>query len=240
MSRFNSVERQEILDKSQKCLWSSEGSVGMNYLLKTRHLNISVIKKFKLGFIPENVDHKLAGRIIFPIEDASGNCVALSSRLITLPQNDLPVYWHEKYEKSFYLYGLSYCKEVLRKKGFVIICEGQIDVMQCHNHGIDNAVGLCGNKLSPIQIATIYRYCNEIILLLDKDINKAGQKALDRVLEEFGAKRQEKYPIFRNKISFIRFKEHTDPDSYLVKYGPVGLQQEIDKKLIEMREVYDT
>lgn len=240
MSRFNSAERQEIVKKSQECLWSSEGSQGLDYLLSTRHLSEDVIRKFKLGFLPPDLRHMLAGRIIFPIEDASGHIVSISTRLIDSTKKNLPVYWHERYEKSFYLYGLFYSKEWLRNWGFAVVAEGQFDVLQLHNHGILNAVGLCGNKMSFMQLSLIYRYCDEVIMLLDKDENRAGQKGVERALRDFGKRRNERLPIFRDKITSVDFDDNLDPDEFLIKHGAIPLRKLIKSQLLKMREVYDS
>ena len=112
LKRFDSLERKKILEKSQECLWSKEGEPGLEYLTQKRNLSIEICKQFQLGFMPSFVPHMLNNRIIFPIIDSSNNLVSLSSRFIG-DQSDtsLPVYWHEAYEKSFYLYGVNIAKK---------------------------------------------------------------------------------------------------------------------------------
>lgn len=225
MSRFNSVERNTIVEKSQECLWSDEGNVGLKYLIETRKLSENVIKKFKLGFLPANLNHKLAGRIIFPIEDSSDNLIAISSRLICEPKNELPVYWHEPYEKSFYLYGIKYAIKSMRELNYVVVVEGQFDVIQLSNHKIENVVALCSGTMSYIQSAILQRYCEKIVLLLDRDKNNSGQKNTQRIIESFS-----RMPISK-KMTFMTLPEYVDPDEFVIKHGRITLVPMIEVAL---------
>ena len=71
--RFSVVERNDIVEKSQQCLWAEEGKAGLEYLVVNRSLSKDVIKQFGLGYIPPKVNHQLAGRIVIPIYDPSKN-----------------------------------------------------------------------------------------------------------------------------------------------------------------------
>jgi DNA primase len=224
-SRFNSSDRQKLLEKSQQCLWIEEGKPGMDYLTETRKLSKDVIKLFGLGYIPDYVMHQLAGRIIFPLYDASSNLIVLTSRYIGTEQSSLPVYWHEQYEKSWYLYGCNIAKKSMREKGYILLVEGQCDVLQLHNHGITNVVGLCGTAMSTVQLATMLRYCDEIIVLLDTDENKAGQKAVGKIL----------LAAHGQKIDAVSLPMGMDPDDVVKKYGTEKLMTKIKEKLTKLR-----
>ncbi len=251
--RFNQVERKDIVEKSRQCLWGETGSPGLDYLLSQRQLSEMTIRSFGLGYIPAYVKHQLAGRIIFPVYDASGNLIVISSRHVD-GDDHLPTYWHESYEKSFYLYGMSNAIPMIRKWRFATIVEGQFDVLQLHSNTIENAVGLCGSKLSDVQLATICRYCEEIVLVLDKDKNLAGQKATDKALDlsqrylsglgnvfsvtppRYSSNRSAEH---RFKCSFVKFQEDTDPDEFVRKYGGPALLSLLKEKVVEMRYSHD-
>jgi DNA primase len=190
------------------------------------------LKKFQIGYIPATIDYFLNDRIIFPIYDASMNLVAISTRAIS-EKTDLPVYWHEMYEKSWYLYGLPYAKEAMRKTGEVLVVEGNIDVVQIHNHDLENCVGLLCTKLGDAQLATIYRYCDKIRLLLDYDVMNpgdppakvlAGQKGVESILKNYGkaalhhwkedGAKHKIYPSF-----FPASNKKMDPDEFVRKNG---------------------
>lgn len=235
VKRFSSRDRELILSKSQQCIWTNEGTKGRDYLIGSRCLSEEIIKKFGLGYIPDRVDHQLSGRIIFPIYDPSLNLIALSSRRVEENNDFLPVYWHEAYNKTFYLYGIEHAKYWMRKWGFAVISEGQFDVLQMHNHGIKNAVGLSSTNLSMIQLSVIYRYCEKIILLFDEDSNESGQKAVKKIMRSMDhilkENEEEGRKEYANRIIAVSLGENSDPDSYLRKYGGKPLKDKIKEAL---------
>jgi len=244
--RFTDTQRQEILRKSEECLWTLSGKPGLSYLKDKRCLADDVIKRFHIGYIPINVNHMLAGRLIFPIHDPSKNLIAISSRQINEAPTSLPVYWHESYEKSFYLYGINLSKEMMRKWGFSVLTEGQFDVLQFHNLGIKNAGGLCSTNLSYIHLSIIYRFCDEIVLVFDKDKNLSGQHAAQKILTRNGYCESGKdkntlnsFQSPRHKITWapIPSLSPTDPDEFIRCPGISKLKDSIQSKLTEMRNL---
>ncbi len=135
---------------------NSDGACALSYL-KKREIGESTIKKFQIGYVPENANHQLANRIVFPIFSSRSSVVALSSRWISKKNPFLPIYWHEHYNKSFYLYGLYLAKQRIRETGFCVVVEGNLDVLQCHDKGLTNVVGLLGTSLSDVQLALLLR-----------------------------------------------------------------------------------
>lgn len=241
--RFDEAERLEILKHSIQCLWSEDGKVALDYLINKRHLSENVLKLYQIGFLPEKLSKmkfpvyrygfkQLAGRIIFPIFDSSNNLISLSSRLITSPTNDLPIYWHEKYEKSFYLYGLNLAKYYMYKWKFACLVEGQIDVMQMNNYGIYNTSGITSLNFSLMQLSTLLRYCTEIILILDNDAKRQGQNAAEKIIKEYSIGHDQEYAI---KIGTVNLEENIDPDEYLVKYGRDNLMSKIKTEVLRLR-----
>ncbi len=254
--RFSLVEREEVANKAARCLWSDSGKPGREYLLEKRGLSEETIKKFYLGYIPIFVKHQLRGRIILPLFDPSRNLVAISSReVFKSEKNFLPVYWHESYQKPFYLYGIENAYKEFRRVRFAIVVEGQFDVIQLHNHGIRNAVGLCGNKMSDVQVSVINRYCQEIILLLDRDENQSGQHGAAKIVAEAafemrlsldGEKmkfpvpwhQQKNFSTAHRKILPVILPENSDPDEFVQKYGARELRKIIKGKRHEFTNRY--
>lgn len=120
--RFSLVEREKIVNNAHQCLWTADGKPGFDYLVSQRKLSEDTIRKFRLGYIPLHVEHQLRGRIIFPLYDPSGNLIIVNSRRVVDDGIPLPVYWHESYEKSFYLYGIELSRSSIQKHGFAIVC----------------------------------------------------------------------------------------------------------------------
>ncbi len=248
--RFSIVEREEIIEKSSRCVWMKQGTLGREYLLDKRALSEEAVRNFRLGYMPGFVNHQLRGRIILPLYDPSGNLIAVGSRAIN-PSEFLPVYWHESYEKQFYLFGMHRAREAIAKHHFCVVVEGQFDVLQAASHGIENIVGLCGNKLSEVQISVIERYCDDIVLVLDTDENQAGQQGAAKAVAAnqymWGPKKEWKGNVFpfpptldtfsfpsRNIVSAI-FPANTDPDEFIRNHGIDKFKQIVKDKLSELR-----
>lgn len=183
MIRYSDIERERLLRLSQECLWSDEGGPGRDYLQVQRGLSEETIRRFGLGFIPKDSGHQLANRVVFPLKDPSGNLIVLTTRRIDESLRILPVYWHEAFDKSAYLFGMDNAKDRIRKTGFAIIVEGQFDVLQCHNYGVTNTVGTLGTNLDEVHLSILKRYCDELILLFDTDTNMSGEKGVRRAEE---------------------------------------------------------
>ncbi|MCK9272110.1 DNA primase [Candidatus Gracilibacteria bacterium] len=215
-------------------LFKSENKSKLDYLLN-RGLTLDTIKKFKIGysdnskdlfykikdagfkdkdimesgvFVSENRD-KFYGRIVFPIANYTGNIVAFTGRVL---DNSLPKYLNSPatkiFNKSSILFGLDLAKGEISKKGYVIIVEGQMDVISLHQAGFTNTVAISGTALTEDQIKLLKRITKKIYLCLDND--DAGIKAifqsLDNVVNE------------DLDIYVVDLKNHKDPDE-LIKSG---------------------
>lgn len=242
--RFSIVEREEIVEKSSQCIWTKQGEIGREYLLTKRALSEKVVRDFKLGYMPGFVNHQLRGRIILPLYDPSGNLIVVGSRAIE-PSEFLPVYWHESYEKQFYLFGMDRAREAIVRHKFCIVCEGQFDVLQAACHGIKNIVGLCGNKLSQVQISVIERYCDNVVLILDTDENQAGQQGAAKAIVAnqymWGSKKMKAFDnqspssFPSRKIISVNFSNNTDPDEFIRNQGIDEFKNIVRGKLSELR-----
>lgn len=149
-------------------------------------------------------------RIMFPVNDVNGNPIAYSARLnpevvndkvgkyINSPQGPI-------YDKSRVLFGLDKAKNHIKTKDLVIVVEGQMDVIACHQFGYKNAVASSGTALTTEQVALLKRYTNNIALCFDADA--AGQLAADRGIKEAMAAEM--------NISVIIIPSGKDPDDAL-------------------------
>ncbi len=124
-------------------------------------------------------------RIMFPIIDITGKVVGYSARIapggdehnakyINTPQTTI-------YDKSRVLYGLYQSRAEVRKKGEVIVVEGNADVILSHQAGVENVVAISGTALTAEQVKVLKRYAGEVKLCLDMD--EAGQKATEKSIE---------------------------------------------------------
>lgn len=246
-ARFTSFERSEIVEKASRCLWTEEGKLALEYLRDQRKLSDETIRKFTLGYMPDFVRHnnphvpQISGRIIIPLYDPSGNLIVVTTRAIR-EDDGLPKYWHETYEKSFYLYGLNVAIPSIRRWRFVVLVEGQFDVMQMHNHGMTNTVGVCSTNLSDVQVSMLHRYCDQVIILFDHDENRSGQKGTDKAMlrayTPIVAAAEKTFMRYGYKFDHVEVPGLKDPDEYLKSCGMAGLRTLIKQKVQKMRQVY--
>ena len=125
---------------------------------------------------------RFRNRIIIPIQNESGDCIAFGARAIEDGQN--PKYLNSSdspiYNKSRILYGLYTAKEAIKQEDAVVIMEGYFDVISAQAHGIKNAVASCGTSLTLDHVKMISRYTKSRRLYLSFDTDIAGQNATKR------------------------------------------------------------
>jgi DNA primase len=178
-------------------------------LKEERGLSDDVLNEFQVGYCPKRSNHEMSGRIITPIHDAYGNFVALSSRQLGTKN-----FFHESFEKGFYLYGLHIAKPNIIQTQKAIVVEGEFDVMYLHCNGIPIAVGMCGSSFTIFQLAILSRYCNRIYIVFDGD--KKREQSIKRVMDMYAEKRL----LFEScnvRLIPVRLPLGYDPDDFVKK-----------------------
>ena len=156
-------------------------------------------KKFKSDFSDEVLEKaglilktkedkyidRFRNRIIIPILNEFGECVAFGARAIEKDQQ--PKYLNSSdsliYNKSKLLYGLYTAKEAIKEQDSVILMEGYFDVISAQSHGVENAVASCGTSLTSDHVKLLSRYTKSRRIYLSFDTDSAGQKATNRNAE---------------------------------------------------------
>ncbi|MBD3248309.1 DNA primase, partial [Candidatus Falkowbacteria bacterium] len=164
--------------------------------------------------------NRFRGRVMFPINDFSGNPVAFTARVspekektevmgkyINSPQTMI-------YDKSKILFGLDKAKQAIREEKLAIVVEGQMDVITAHQNGFKNVVASSGTALTADQLKLIKRYTANVAFCFDMD--EAGQLAADRAIKEAMAEEM--------NIKVITIPDGKDPDEY-IKKDPEGWQK---------------
>jgi DNA primase len=130
------------------------------------------------------------------------------------------------YDKSSFLFGLNLAKDSIRKNGFAILLEGNMDVMISNQHGVKEVLAASGTAITAQQLKMIQRFTDSLILSLDSD--SAGINATIRVLE-LATK-----TTLRLSVASIP-KPYKDPDELIQKEGAeawvIALQQAQDAYL---------
>jgi len=141
-----------------------------------------IIRSDKGGFYD-----RFRNRITFPIADAHDQIVGFTARILpgTKDEDKTPKYINTPdtpiYNKSRVLYGLNKAKAKAKEEDKIILVEGNMDVLACHQAGYENAVCTSGTALTQDQIKILQRYTQNIILGFDVDL--AGQAATQRSID---------------------------------------------------------
>ncbi len=121
---------------------------------------------------------RFRGRIMFPIADTAGRIVGFSGRILKKETSDAKYLNSPEtplFQKSRILFGFDRAKEAMRKRGYCILVEGQMDLVMCHQAGFENTVAVSGTALTEDHISLISRFTDKLMLVFDAD--SAGFKA---------------------------------------------------------------
>ncbi|MEN9921713.1 MAG: primase, primase protein [Candidatus Parcubacteria bacterium] len=128
---------------------------------------------------------RFRGRIMFPIFDSNGKVIAFTGRVLIPEQKDTPKYVNSPetslFSKSHVLYGLNFAKQSIRKHNFVILVEGQMDVIMSHQMGYSNTVASSGTAFTQDQLQIISKLTPNLLLAFDSD--SAGLTTTAKVWE---------------------------------------------------------
>ena len=204
----------EYVDFYHNQLLKNEKNSKARDYLKNRSLDKDQVKKFKVGFVEKNpnlfeelkkdyqiddlletglfyLDEKknnyverFRGRLIFPINNISGQPIALGGRIIE--KSDFLAKYVNSPETLFFkkgsnLYNLDLARKLSNSFDYIFLVEGYMDVVGLSKNGIENVVANLGTSLTDKQIFTLNQFYNDIIICFDGD--ESGYKAALRAAE---------------------------------------------------------
>ena len=193
-------------------------------------------------------------RVMFPIINERGEVIAFSGRVLTsgaegrkyINTPDTPAY-----NKSRALYGIHIAKRT--KEDFLILVEGNMDVVALHQAGFDNAIATCGTALTPHQAQIIRKTVAKVVVCFDQD--DAGKKATDRAIDILSQADIEvrvlRLPPVRGARGEILVDANgkplkDDPDSFIRRNGADAFRQllqkppsDIEYKLSSIKSAFD-
>jgi len=202
-----------------------KSSKALEYLQK-RSINKDMIELFKLGYAPEDSRYEwsLSDRLIFPFFDIYDNPCGFVGR--ALSNEDEPKYRNSKespiFQKGRMLYGLFQAQSEIDKLDYIILVEGQFDVISLVQNGITNVSGLGGSSFTSDQARLICRYVDEVVIAFDPDT--AGQKATEKAI-----KLLQQVDV---KVKSVELPEGEDPDSFVLKHGKDNFLKLIGKEKV--------
>lgn len=223
-----------------------QGRMGYEYFHDKRGLSEETIVRFGLGFAHKTSDDlyrflkekgyqdgflketglvtleerggrdKFWNRVMFPIMDVNNRVIGFGGRVMG---DGEPKYLNSPetrlFDKSRNLYGLNYART--SREGYLLICEGYLDVISLHQAGFTNAVASLGTAFTTQHANVLKRYTEQVILTYDSD--SAGIKAALRaipILKEAGI-----------SIRILDMKPYKDPDEFIRNMGADAFRQRI-------------
>ena len=157
-------------------------------------------------------------RIMFPIRDARGRCIAFGGR--AMDPNDNAKYLNspetELFDKGRNLYNHGPAREAAGKGAPLIVAEGYMDVIALVEAGFGAAVAPLGTAVTESQLQLLWRISDEPIVALDGDA--AGLRAAYRVIDLA-------LPLMEagKSLRFALMPEGKDPDDLIRAEGAGGV-----------------
>ncbi len=243
-------------------LFKNEKSHQAKNYLKERGLSGIDVKNFNLGFVTKDLDYyetlkkdfdestiketglfyfdekrnkhisRFRNRIIFPINNISGNIIGFGGRIIDDNKN-LAKYINSPetpfFKKGSNLYNLDKARKLSNKLEDVYLVEGYMDVIGLSKNGIENTVANLGTALTSKQIQILNQFYNHIIICFDGDQSgyKAALRAAENIIDELKPDK---------KISFLLLENNLDPDNYVNKFGKEKFLEFSEQKSIPIHK----
>lgn len=162
-------------------------------------------------------------RIMFPIRDPRGRCIAFGGR--AMDPNDPAKYMNspetELFDKGRTLYNHGPAREAAGKGAQLIVAEGYMDVIALAEAGFGGAVAPLGTAVTEDQLRLLWRIHDEPIVALDGDA--AGQKAALRVVDLA-------LPLLEagKALRIAMMPAGLDPDDLIKAQGREAMQKVLD------------
>jgi DNA primase len=156
---------------------------------------------------------RFRNRVMFPIANENGKIIAFTGRTLAKDEKSGPKYMNSPetpiYSKGRVLYNLDRAKEAIRKLGYAIIVEGQMDCIAVYAAGFHNVAASSGTAFTETQVRLLGRFSKDIVVNFDPDT--AGAAATDKSL---GMLLEEEF-----NIRVLRLEAGFDPDLFIRKNG---------------------
>ena len=226
-------------------IFKNPSAIRAKEYIKKRRLTVSEVKNFKIGYVTQEKDffkillkdfdenslknsglfyfdekkkkyiERFKDRIIFPINNISGNPIGLGGRIME-EKNYLAKYINSPetpfFKKGSNLFNLDKARKLSNKSESIFLVEGYMDVIGLYKNGIQNVVANLGTSLTTKQILILNQFFEHIIICFDGDESgyKAALKAAENSIIELKPEK---------KISFLFLPDNHDPDSFSNEYG---------------------
>jgi DNA primase len=166
---------------------------------------------------------RFRGRLMFPIRDARGRCLAFSGRILGsgepkyLNSPDTPLF-----DKGRTLFNLHLAGPASRALRRVIVVEGQMDVVALDQAGFGEAVAPLGTALTEAQLGLLWKLSPTPLMCFDGDAagQKAAIRAALRALPHVGPGRS---------LGFVTMPAGQDPDDLIRAGGRAAFEALLER-----------
>ena len=220
----------------------------LEYVFYKRNMNRATAKEFRIGYSPKVGDALVKflqkkgfsmqeigdagllnrfskdlfkGRMMVPFIDTNGQVIGYTARVL---DGGEPKYLNTPetllFNKSRYIFGLYQAKEAIRRDNFVVIVEGNMDVISSHQAGVKQAVATSGTAMTEQHLKILSRLTSDVRLAYDGD--DAGVRATERAINLAGG-----LGISLSVIS--NYHGAKDPDE-LIQKGPELWQAAVQER----------
>jgi DNA primase len=167
-------------------------------------------------------------RLMFPVRNEIGDVIAFSGRQLRADPNS-GKYVNSPatalFEKSRVLFALDRAKKPILTQKAALLCEGQLDVISCHEAGVDHAIAPLGTAFTEEHARLLKRYTGHVVACFDAD--KAGVAASERLFRVIAPQGL--------SMRVACLPEGEDPDTYMKSYGADAFRA----LLSEAKEFFD-
>ena len=169
---------------------------------------------------------RFRGRIMFPIRDGRGRCIAFGGRSLDpaarakyLNSPETPLF-----DKGKSLYNLVGARSAVGRGEPLIVTEGYMDVIALHSGNFNGALAPLGTAITEQQLQSMWRISPEPIIALDGD--KAGLRAAYRLIDL-------SLPLLKTGLAlrFSLMPEGKDPDDIIRNDGASFFKSLIDEAI---------
>ena len=167
---------------------------------------------------------RFRGRIMFPIRDSRGRCIAFGGRSLDpaarakyLNSPETPLF-----DKGSNLYNLVSARSAVGRGEPLIVTEGYMDVIALDSGNFNGAIAPLGTAITEKQLQLMWRISPEPIIALDGD--KAGLRAAYRLIDL-------SLPLLKTgkALRFSIMPEGKDPDDLIRNEGASIFKNLIDE-----------
>jgi len=162
---------------------------------------------------------RFRGRVMFPIRDPLGRCIAFGGRILPGSRVEAAKYVNSPetalFSKSGTLYGLDTARQAMAASGRAIVVEGYTDCLAARQVGCGDVVAVLGTALGERHAKLLRRYADRVVLVLDGD--DAGRRRANEILGLLLAE-----PI---DLRIARLPSGVDPCDFLLAEGQEAFER---------------